>query len=191
MDIRAQRTNAMLASAFGELLEEKQLEQITVSELCARSTVRRATFYRHYENMNAFMRYYLTTMTQRFMDELAEYADLEELLPYARNMHRHMLAFAAKNRSLYLHVMGQHMLVDTMDMAVLQAADGIIARIEHAAEEGAMSLVVPARTVGIYYAAGLLHTMRWWILDDDPAPIDEVVEADVALLSQMVGLPQE
>lgn len=51
-DRRILRTKKLLREALTELLQEKPLEKITVTELCALSEVNRSTFYLHYRDIH-------------------------------------------------------------------------------------------------------------------------------------------
>ena len=46
----------LLKQAFLELLEEKNIHQISVRELCAKADLNRSTFYVHYEDINYLIR---------------------------------------------------------------------------------------------------------------------------------------
>ena len=48
VDLRVLRTRKMLVLAFTELMEEKDLQAITVSDIAERAMVNRATFYAHF-----------------------------------------------------------------------------------------------------------------------------------------------
>ena len=48
MDIRSQRTRQVIAESFLELLKEKSAARITVTEICSKASINRATFYKHY-----------------------------------------------------------------------------------------------------------------------------------------------
>lgn len=50
-DLRIALTKRMIKEALLKLLEEKPLSKIKVSELCEKSCINRATFYRHYETL--------------------------------------------------------------------------------------------------------------------------------------------
>ena len=54
-DMRVVKTKNSLLNSFFELLSEKTFEDITVNELCKLSNVRRATFYKHFEDKNDFL----------------------------------------------------------------------------------------------------------------------------------------
>ena len=49
-DKRIRKTKRYIKTALAEALEEKPFEQITVTELCARSDISRITFYAHYND---------------------------------------------------------------------------------------------------------------------------------------------
>ena len=50
-DKRVQYTKNIIKSSFFELLNKKNIEKITVKELCEKAEINRATFYKHYEDI--------------------------------------------------------------------------------------------------------------------------------------------
>lgn len=48
MDRRTKYTKKVIKETFIELLSEKEINKITVSEICTKSDINRATFYRYY-----------------------------------------------------------------------------------------------------------------------------------------------
>lgn len=57
IDVRVQRTFNQLMSALMELMTEKGFENLSVSEICDKAGVHRATFYKHFEDKLEFIRY--------------------------------------------------------------------------------------------------------------------------------------
>jgi AcrR family transcriptional regulator len=55
MDLRVKKTLREIRSAIMELAKTKPLEQITVKELCEQALINKATFYAHYDNINALI----------------------------------------------------------------------------------------------------------------------------------------
>lgn len=47
-DLRVVKTRLIIRNALFELMSEKPLSKITISEICARAMINRKTFYRHY-----------------------------------------------------------------------------------------------------------------------------------------------
>ena len=54
MDIRTEKTENAIKSAFLELRAKRPLEKITVKELCALARINKSTFYTHYQDIYAF-----------------------------------------------------------------------------------------------------------------------------------------
>lgn len=53
MDLRTLKTERAIKNAFIELRSKKNLEKITVKELCGLACVNKSTFYAHYEDIYA------------------------------------------------------------------------------------------------------------------------------------------
>ena len=51
MDPRINRTKKLLKMTLKEELENNTLEHITVTQLCEKSTINKATFYRYYKDI--------------------------------------------------------------------------------------------------------------------------------------------
>lgn len=49
-DARVKYTRMVIRNSFLELLKEKPVNRITVKEICERSEINRATFYKHYQD---------------------------------------------------------------------------------------------------------------------------------------------
>lgn len=56
-DVRVQRTYTLLMTALMELMKEKDFENLSVSDICDKAGVHRATFYKHFNDKLEFIRY--------------------------------------------------------------------------------------------------------------------------------------
>ena len=56
-DLRQRRTRKLLADALLSLLEERPLSEISVVDICQRAMVHRTTFYAHFDDKLALLRY--------------------------------------------------------------------------------------------------------------------------------------
>lgn len=62
MDLRIVKTYTALTVALESLLLEKPLQEITVSEICEKAMIRRATFYKHFGDKNELFAFILKEM---------------------------------------------------------------------------------------------------------------------------------
>ncbi len=69
LDLRVRRTYSCLLNAMLELLKEKNLEDISVNELCERALVGRGTFYKHFSDKYEFFSFALGEMFGYYLEE--------------------------------------------------------------------------------------------------------------------------
>ena len=66
MDRRTKYTKTIIKDTFLNLLENKDITNITVTEICKEADINRATFYRYYIDIYDL----LTKVEEEFTDEL-------------------------------------------------------------------------------------------------------------------------
>lgn len=75
-DLRYRRTERFLLEAFGEALEKRALDKITVTSLAAAADINKATFYLHYHDIYDLAAAYVRTIAEKRvadMDYLEHY----------------------------------------------------------------------------------------------------------------------
>lgn len=82
-DRRTLRTRKLLRQALVELIEEKGLEGITVSDLTSRAEINRGTFYLHYKDVYDLLEQLQTEILEG-LASLAMKMDFLELVKYAQ-----------------------------------------------------------------------------------------------------------
>ena len=63
-DLRVIKTKRAIMQAFNELLKEKSLDKITVTELAQRAEINKGTFYLHYTDLYALYQEALENLDQ-------------------------------------------------------------------------------------------------------------------------------
>ena len=104
-------TALLMDEALLQLLERKDLEFITVKEICERAGVNRSTFYLHYENISDLVQETVEMIDSRFQACFSESTDdftgsiqrkeLSELVLITENYLKPYLQFIKDNRSIY------------------------------------------------------------------------------------------
>lgn len=184
MDIRTERTRAMLVDAFERLTEKNAVEDVSVTQICELSTVRRATFYRHFEDKYDFYRYYLSTLTTKFLKSIqGEAHDCMGLREYVESMHRQLIGFVDDHPAIAQNSLGKTALAGSLDIMMRQIAEGIEV---HAAREFP-DVRVPAHFASMFYSGAMLHTLRWWLQEGRPIDADELVASTTDLFLAYYG----
>lgn len=65
-DLRIIKTKSSLINAFFDMLSTMSMDDITVNELCARAGIRRATFYKHFDDKTDFLAFLMKNVRDQF-----------------------------------------------------------------------------------------------------------------------------
>ena len=177
----------MLRNALEELLAEKSFEDVSVSEICELSTVRRGTFYRHFDDKFAFYEWYLQSMTEEFLAELDAEAGSSDLRTYTSFMHLKLIEFAMQHRETFGHNLGKTSMAGSLDMVMREAAAGIAERVASYAQETGIALSGSPEFISMFYAGGMVHTLRWWLIEGEPCSANELERDCTAFLMRYLG----
>lgn len=71
LDRRVKYTRMVLKESFIDLLEEKEISQITIKEICENADINRATFYAHYSDQYDLLR----KIEDEFLDNIRNHLD--------------------------------------------------------------------------------------------------------------------
>lgn len=108
-DARVKYTRMIIRKTFFELLKEKPVSKITVKEICERSEINRATFYKHYKDPfdllekleEEILEHIQTMLSQRtYTDISALYVDMLNMLKENEELYR-ILTSIHGDRGLY------------------------------------------------------------------------------------------
>jgi AcrR family transcriptional regulator len=108
LDRRIQKTLQLLQNALGELIAEKEYDDITIQELLDRANVGRSTFYAHFENKDQLLRSILTLLNdhyeagiRRISEERKTYTENSDQMPFR------VLQFVEQNHRLFRAMLGK------------------------------------------------------------------------------------
>ena len=102
-------TARCMDEALISLLKVKNLEYITVKEICEKAGVNRSTFYLHYETIADLVNETIEAVNQRFMSYFADtkgiaeelnHTDLSNLVLITRDYLEPYLRFVSENKDL-------------------------------------------------------------------------------------------
>lgn len=164
-------TALRMDEALLALLEEKDLEYITVKELCHQAGVNRSTFYLHYETISDLVNETLEMVNQRFLSYFPqreeevlgemENREREELVLVTRDYLLPYLRFIRDNKKVYRAAfrnpgsMGAHTRYGELKQQILSP---ILARFEIPAAHRPYYMA--------YYVEGIIAIVKEWLRQD-------------------------
>ena len=172
-DARVKKTKEKLFSAFRSLLAEKQFEDITIQEVCAKAEVRRATFYKHFDDKNAF----LAAMTASIIHRFDAWMSRSKLKGYPIEYHieyqRKLVRYLVENQDMVDLVLKSNMMPMMINIIVHENYKMLIGRLTHSIENGE-KLIAPVASVATMLAGGIGNVIIRWFVDGKPTTEDEL-----------------
>lgn len=171
-DLRQKRTRKFLVNALLELLEERPFSEISVVDICERAMVHRTTFYAHFDDKQALLRYTVTQLQADLEDQGLAGRSFSSPRAYFIAMARDVLAFMREHRKLYeAGVSG----CDGMELRILEDAVALQIQ-EKLSQPGFLPQLdgFQPEIAAHFYAGAVLALIRWWLEHDMPVS-DEVL----------------
>lgn len=173
-------TAAKMDKAFIRLLEEKELEYITVNEICKTAGVNRSTFYLHYDNINDLLNESVQFSLNDFWSSLEvdggivsaiETAPLEKLVFITPEYLKPYLKYIKEHRTLFrtmlkrASVMGLDIVYERLLDHVLKP---VLSRFDCPEEIREYMM--------IFFVSGTIAVVSRWIENDCDKSIDELTD---------------
>ena len=168
-DPRVLRTRQLIRDAFIDLLEEVQLEKITVNRIAERATINRVTFYLHYRDIPEM----LETLADDMINEIHAIVDDIRIQSRPTDMDWsllvNLLEHFAENSKFYKVMLASQRLPIFNDRLMKLFVDLITSRSEKQTDfPSTLSMAVP-KDIAIWYgSSAFIGTIVCWLREDMP-----------------------
>ena len=172
-----EQTRANLRQAFWELYAEKPVEKISVREITDRAGYNRATFYLHYHDVYELLEEIEGTVLGNIERLVNECLLKGDKLDFSQHMGL-ILRLAQRSRDYTRVLLGPH-----GDPAFSRRLKEIISPLVDRFFLPAAELDDQARrVVREFYLSGILATIRTWTTEENPMPIEQLIQLVVRIV---------
>lgn len=182
-DIRVQKTYDKLFNCFFELLKEKSYENITVLEICEKSAVHRATFYKHFIDKQDFVNFFFT----RKLEEL-HIGDNDEffLESPTKNSYIEMcnkiVNFIYDNRQIIVDrnlSSNSGVFTDALESAISDMIEKKLSKVPQGI------LLSPAVMLSHYYAGAIVSMLKWWMVENNQYSKENIMKFIISRFNEI------
>nr|WP_081415217.1 TetR-like C-terminal domain-containing protein [Ectobacillus panaciterrae] len=169
-DPRILRTRQLIKDAFVELLEEMDLQKITVNRLAERATINRVTFYLHYRD--------IPDMLEKMADDMIEDistifnnapTDQTSLEESGWKIIENLLEHIAEHANFYKSILASKKVPIFRDRLSMFIRDMIVTRIDESERSSRIITEIVKKDILIWYeASALIGTIISWLQNDMP-----------------------
>ncbi len=186
-DLRITKTKAALTNAFYTMLEEMSLEEITVNDLCEKAEVRRATFYKHFDDKNDFIIYLIKDVREKFETEVwahesTGYPNREYYKKYVETL----MAYLVKRKDAIKNIVlssARSTLIETFSQQNLKDTKK---RLEESQAAGMQLISTPA-VVASMLVGGTARAIVDWFEDEQRCPLDVLLKEISKIIDRVLA----
>lgn len=186
-DLRVKRTKKALADSFMRLLNEKPLDEITINELCDAADVRRATFYKHYNDKFDFIAGITADFRIRFDKEIWEKAG--HLIPkeYFGVYAKEAIKYIDENAVAIDNLIHSSLFPAALSVIIEQNYKDTRDRLNEFVKNG-LKLNNSVEVTASIFSGGLASAIFCWLVDNKPVPADEfAIQVHNFLINSLKG----
>jgi len=162
IDPRILRTRKLLRDAFVELLQEMDVDKITVNRLAERATINRVTFYLHYRDIPDMMEKMAADMTEEIKSVLNhKLKDGKEVV--------NLLEHIAENADFYKIILTSKVVPIFRESLTVLLRDRIVSELDKKQGESPILKAGIKKDVLIWYnTSALIGLIISWLQNDMP-----------------------
>ncbi|WP_421378183.1 TetR/AcrR family transcriptional regulator [Bacillus salacetis] len=169
-DPRILRTRQLLKDAFVDLLQEMDVEKLSVNKLAERATINRVTFYLHYKDISDM----LEKMADEMVEEVSNVLDEPEANQQSNDeenmrMLERFLEHIAENAKFYKTILASRGIPIFKERLLTFLSNWLVLRIDSRGKDSFVQQAGIQKEILLWYdAAAVIGTVEAWLRNDMP-----------------------
>ena len=183
-DARVIKTKSKLLTTFKTLLSEKSFEDITVNEICDKSDVRRATFYKHFADKYAFLKYLIGSLRNDFDNRIGNKKMPDATSVYYVEYLHSLVNFLTENENMVKNVLKSEVLPSLMEVIKEKNYEDTCERLKKSVAEG-MTLPTTPEICASMMTGAVASTLLSWFKGGKTTPVGALIKGMCAVIQSM------
>lgn len=172
-DLRVRRTQKFLWEALLSLLEERSFETISVTDICERAMVHRATFYKHYESKQDLVLQGIKSL----ISQLERETKREEKGKRESEPHSRLVALFkqfARYNHFYKFLLYEENFTSLQRLLLEELETSTEDRIKSHLLRNRKSVGIPPTIIVQFDTGAIVSVLVWWLKNDMPVSAEQM-----------------
>lgn len=182
VDLRIQKTRSALTNALYDLMSQKSLDEITVTELCERAVIRKATFYKHFGDKTELLEYMIQELQRISTEENTIGYDPEVPYSYYSGVFQYLLDFIDSNDRFVLNVLKSNSSSFVRNILEEQIRREIDA---HLKQEEREDIRQSHAMLSAIYSGAIVSCCIWWGMQKNRPSKTQMTDQFVKFIAKM------
>jgi AcrR family transcriptional regulator len=174
-DIRIKKTRQTFNKAFEELISQKPIEEISVNEICNHAGIRRATFYKHYNDKQDFLIQYIGALRIKYDAKPDTVSYLDATVDYYVNYAKKVIEYVDEHTVMINNMLGSTQLHVIIGLIAQKNFTDTLEKLQTNVDRG---MVLPASTesCAAMLTGGIATVVFEWLMSGKNRNVDQLTE---------------
>lgn len=186
-DLRVRKTKKALHMAFLDLLSHKTFEEITINELCEAAGVRRATFYKHYDDKFSFLTAFTRALRDRFDKTIWKAPNFSNPTKYYVDYAKRIVGYISENEQAVQNIIKSNLFHIVISIILEQNYNDTKERLSQSVGTG-MHLCASVETVSAMCTGGVASAIYHWLTEGKKKSPEALAEEIGAVIQSTLGI---
>ena len=186
IDTRVRRTKLKLLRAFKKMLSQVPFEDISVNALCELAGVRRATFYKHFEDKFAFLKYFIQILREEFDKLVWKHSKPDATSDYYLKYLEGIFAFVDEHEKMINMTLQSEIFPSILTVIQSQNYIDTCDRLQKSIDQG-MKLCASVEAVASMLTGGITHIVLNWLYGGKKESIEELTEEVKSIIKALTA----
>lgn len=182
LDLRVQKTRSALVNALYDLMSQKSLDDITVTEICERAIVRKATFYKHFGDKTELLVYMIREMQHVAQENNEIGYDPSDPPSYYTGVFRYLMDFIDSNERFIVSVLKSNASSFVRNLLEEEVRIDID---HHLRQEKRDDVRKSHAMLSAIYAGAIVSCGVWWIMQQNRPDKEQVIRQFAAYVDKL------
>ena len=185
-DSRVVRTKSKLLTTFKTLLSEKSFEKISVQEICEKANVKRATFYKHYEDKYSFLKYFVGSLRDSFDSKLPKSVKPDATSDYYVKYLHAIVNFLMENEKMVNNALESEFLYSLIELIKEKNYEDTCVRLRESVSDG-MVLPASVEITASMMTGAVANTLIFWFKSGKQTSVDTLISEISAVIESITS----
>ena len=183
-DARVKKTKNKLLDSFKELLSERSIENITIQEICEKADVKRATFYKHFDDKFSFLKFLVGSLRDSFDSKLPKSIKPDATTNYYVEYIHAIVNFLLENEAMVNNAFESDVFLLLVEIIKEKNYEDTCERLKTSVADG-MTLPASVEVVAAMMTGAVASAIIRWFKDGKPIPVEALIDEVASVIKSM------
>ena len=166
IDLRVLKTHNKITEALGSMMSVMTFDSITVYDLCARAGIRRATFYKHFNDKFDLLRKVVAVIIENINKKVISTIDFNNPVEYLINFTNEVIDYFDQRPAILKNLIESSAFPTLLDIIIQCTRQSLVNIFDQAKKQG-VNIPISHNVIATFINSGIAGVLFEWLVNRD------------------------